>query len=203
MKVNQFMKANDLIDMWKDQTVVCIASGPSLCLEDCELVKESGFKTLVTNNTYQLCDWADGLFAFDLRWWMKYKDEVKESKFSGMKLTYSYNARALDLISLDGSEWFEHFGNSGSSIISLAINAGAKRVVLLGYDCMKEDGKSHWHGEHPEGFGNCKSIGIWPKQFEMVKSFAKNRDVEIINCSRKTALGCFQRMELEDALQKN
>lgn len=198
------MKPNKFINLWKNEIVVCIASGPSLKKEDCDLIAKSQLKTIVVNTSYQLCLWADVLFAFDLKWWLYYDRLVSKSGFKGEKVTHSFNAQAtMDITSLDKCEWFEHFGNSGSAAISLAINTGARRILLLGYDCSLTADKPHWHGKHPEGFNNCKSINYWPKQFKNVSDFAKRKDVEIINCSRETTLTCFDRMDLLDALQKD
>lgn len=187
--------------MWKGQTVVCIASGPSLTKSDCDLIKKIGLKTIVVNTSYQLCPWADVLFAFDLKWWLYYDKLVDESGFKGEKVTYSFNARSMDITSLDGCEWFQPFGNSGTSAISLAVNMGARRILLLGYDCSLTQDKPHWHGKHPEGFNNCRSIVHWPKQFKNTSSFANSQGAEVINCSRTTSLTCFKRMDLLDALQ--
>jgi len=93
---------------------------------------------------------------------------------------------------------FRAFGNSGAGAIALAAKAGARRVLLLGYDCQKTGGKAHWHGDHPEGLGNAGSIHKWPAQFAQLK--ASMAGVEIINCSRATALTCFPRQPLEAAL---
>lgn len=197
------MKADEFKGIWQGQTVVCIASGPSLTKQDCEIVKSSGLKTIVTNNTYELCSWADGLFAFDLKWWLRYKDDVQKSGFKGEKFSCSFNSKYLDIVSFDGIEWFTKFGNSGACAISAAIGFGAKKILILGYDCKKKDGVSHWHGEHPDGFSNCNSITRWPRIFEDVAKFARHNAVEVINCSRETALTCFEREALESAIQKN
>lgn len=94
---------------------------------------------------------------------------------------------------------FKAYGNSGAACIAMAAQAGAKRIIMLGYDCQKTGGKAHWHGDHPRQLGNANSINRWiPKFQELAKD---HRHVEIINCSRATALECFPRMELEDALK--
>ena len=80
----------------------------------------------------------------------------------------------------------------------MAVKAGASRVILLGYDCQKTGGQVHWHGDHPEGLGNAGSMPKWAKQFEALA--ASVNGVEVINCSRDTALRAFPRMSLEDAL---
>ena len=90
------------------------------------------------------------------------------------------------------------FGNSGAGAIALAAKAGASRVILLGYDCEKSGGKVHWHGDHPAGLGNAGSMPKWPEQFKRLA--ASLSGVEVINCSRATALTAFPRGKLESVL---
>lgn len=97
-----------------------------------------------------------------------------------------------------------HFGNnSGYQALNLAVLLGAKRILLTGYDmqCGK-DGKKHWHGDHPVGFNN-PSVGTlktWCRNFETTLPDLKEAGVEVINCSRETALTCFPRQLLEETL---
>ena len=93
---------------------------------------------------------------------------------------------------------FKAFGNSGAGAIAMAAKAGATRVILLGYDCQRTGGKAHWHGDHPPMLGNAGSMPKWPDQFKRLA--ASIEGVEVINCSRETALRAFVRMPLEDAL---
>ena len=80
----------------------------------------------------------------------------------------------------------------------MAAQAGAKRVVLLGYDCQHTGGVSHWHGDHPNHFGNARMTASWLDKFaELAEDLAH---IEIINASRDTALTCFPRARLEDLL---
>lgn len=189
----------DWHDRWQGRTVICLASGPSLTPEDCETVRQTGHPVIVTNTTFRLAPWADVLFGFDGKWWREYRAEV-EATFGGEKLTFSSAGPSLGVRTLHREAWFTHFHNSGASAISLAVVAGASRVLLLGYDCQKTGGKAHWHGDHPRSLGNAKSISNWPTQFRGVARYAKSKGVEVLNCSRSTALTCFPRASLEDAL---
>lgn len=90
------------------------------------------------------------------------------------------------------------YANSGAGAISAAVHAGAKRVILLGYDCQKTGGKSHWHGDHPKHLGNAGRIDSWHDAFLKLKNDFK--DVEIVNATRETALECFNKIDLEVAL---
>lgn len=174
----------------------CLASGPSLTLEDAEKVKAwrgEGRMVIVANTTFRAAPWADAMFAMDRMWWTKYHPEwqqFKGKRYSTQKLPEEWGIEQL--------RKFEPFGNSGAGCISLAIHLGAKKVYMLGYDCKKGP-KSHWHGEHPRGLGNAGSITRWPMHFDRLKgAFPK---VQIINCTRDTVLKTFPQMRLEDALR--
>jgi len=184
---------------WDSRTVVCIASGPSLTDEDCELAKASGHPVVVTNTTFQLCPWADALFAFDLKWWRRYHKQV-ERGFNGRRFTASLVAGNYGADVLLGVPWFRGFRNSGASAVSLAISGGARRVVMLGYDAGFDGGKTHWHGDHPADLDNASSIEDWARQFEMLAKYAQRCGVEVLNASRRTRLTCFKRVNLEDVL---
>lgn len=192
----------DWVGRWPGATVVCIASGPSLTPEDCELVRESGLPTIVTNTTFRMCPWADVLFAFDRKWWAHYLPEVRQT-FKGRLIGWSPGLQAFGIPSLhDEKAWFTHFHNSGACSASLAIAAGASRVILLGCDCQKTGGKVHWHADHPAPMGNARSIGNWPTQWKNLARYAAARHVPVENASRATALTVFPRVDLADALAR-
>lgn len=185
---------------WSGRTVVCLASGPSLTPEDVATVRATGWPVVVTNTTFRLAPWADALFAFDASWWRQHDQEVARA-FRGRKFTASQNARHFGAESLYGSTWFQHAGNSGASAIALAVAARAARVILLGFDCCPGPaGEKHWHGDHPQGMSNCSSMSKWPGQFDLIAKRARKARVPVLNCSRRTALRCFDLMTLEDAL---
>lgn len=134
--------------------------------------------------------------AFDGAWWRQYKAEVDEV-FKGERLTCSSVGKSFGVPTLHQQPWFQVTGNSGTAAIQLAVVGGASKVVMLGYDCQRTGGKTHWHGDHPKTLGNARSIANWPQQF---KSLARRCGGKVVNCSRVTALDCFPRMELSEAL---
>jgi len=172
--------------------VVAIASGPSLTLQDCELVRKSGHPTVVTNTTFRLCPWADVLYGFDSRWWKEYEEELKT--FNGEKLAASSIAANY------GAHWKPvGYRNSGVCAIALAMVRGASKVVMLGYDVGFWDGRKHWHEDYAD-LPNATTIEEWPAQFAHLAKQARLRGVEIVNASRRTALGCFPLVPLDQAL---
>jgi hypothetical protein len=184
---------------WSGRTVVCIASGPSLTAEDCEKVRESGHPTIVTNTTFRIAPWAHVLFGMDMKWWQAHHKEVS-AVFTGRKLSTSHATRAYGAESLYQVPWFTRSLNSGEGAILLAMASGSKRIVLLGFDCQKTGGKTHWHGDHAKGLGNAGSMVKWPKHFAHLSKQARQQGIVILNATRETALTCFERVDLESAL---
>ena len=87
-------------------------------------------------------------------------------------------------------------GNSGYQAINLALHLGATRIVLLGYDMHCHSGKSHWFGDHPEGFVSNIKFERFIAAYRSIKP--EQYGIEILNCSRETALDAFPRHNLED-----
>jgi hypothetical protein len=185
---------------WSGRTVVCIASGPSLTAQDCDLVRASGHPVVVTNTTFRLCPWADVLFAFDGKWWKLYQQEV-EATFPGRKISASKGAARYGAESALDDQWFAIYRNSGACAISLAVAAGAARVVMLGYDAgFSKDGRRHWHADHPEPLENATTLPAWGQQFAILARRSRQAGAQVRNASRHTTLQMFKRVALEDVL---
>lgn len=184
---------------------VCIASGPSLTAADVELVKQwrraqdVSRCVIVVNTSFRLAPWADYLFAMDDRWWRVYGEEARRD-FRGKRYSFSRGTYAAEHAeTMLGKSGYQTFGNSGAGAVMLARYLGASRVVLLGYDAERRKGApAHWHPDHPIGLNNASSSHAWPGQFKRVARQMKG--IRIINASRQTALTCFARATLEDAL---
>lgn len=194
------MNLDKLRGRWRGRTVVCIASGPSLTAEDCELVRESGHPTIVVNTTFRRAPWADILFAMDAYWWDTYIADV-EREFNGERWGYVRTPATYGVIATKGALYPTGWGNSGSYAISLAVVAAPLKIILIGYDCkFGPNGEKHWHEDYPEKMGNARSIKRWPYQFELVSKYAKGHGIRAVNCSRSTALTCFERGEFIEEL---
>ncbi len=134
----------------------------------------------------------------DAKWWDAYVKEARATVTSEFVSTSSQVTKHGIKKLLERGFVFENFGNSGAGAVSLAKYMGAKRVILVGYDCQKTYDKVHWFGNHPAGLGNAGSIDKWPAQFDKLSKHCS--DIEVINCSRKTSLTCFERGELDELL---
>ena len=179
---------------------VCLASGPSLTDADVQAVRawraaRPGRLVVVANTTFRAAPWADALFAMDAKWWGVYRDEVMAT-FTGQ--CYS-TAAVLGVKKLRPAQFLGH-RNSGAGAVSLAVHLGARRVLLLGYDCQyAPDGRRHWHGSHPAPLGDAVSIKRWADKFAELAGAVRHK-ARVINCSRATALECFDRGELHAEL---
>jgi len=176
--------------------IFCIASGPSLTKTDCGIVSHSGSKILAVNNSWQMFERCDYIYAGDVKWW---KAHFHDIDIPGEKWTSSKGA-ALDY----GLNLHRSNGpfNSGMRAILFAIEQGFKTIGLLGYDCSVKHGK-HWHPDHKikNAFPpDNQKISKWKLQFLKAERQASRLGVKIYNCSRHTELGCFPVANLEDVI---
>jgi hypothetical protein len=182
-----------------------VASGPSLTAEDVATLE--GQRVLVINDNYRLAPWADALYAADPIWWEWHADRPELKAFKGRKITQDEEAanrygleyiRSVDADGLSRDPAYVHKGsNSGIQAINLAAH-WTRRIVLLGFDMQATGGKAHWFGDHPNGFRSNYHKWLW--RYQLVADDAERMGLEIINCSRATALRCFERKALEDVL---
>lgn len=128
----------------------------------------------------------------DRPWWRMHYTTARQL-FTGRLITVCDWGQATERVRGD-------FGrNSGAGALLLAAHWGAKRIIMLGYDCeYAPDGKRHWHGDHPKGLGNCVSIGQFPAQFAQIAPRLDH--LQIINASRHSVLTLWPRKPLEKAL---
>jgi len=197
------------------RTFVCIASGPSLTAADCKAT-EGAAEVIAVNDSWRLAPHADHLYACDARWWQTHGEQVVR-EFRGKRWTHQ-NLDCADKEQTDAAAKFGielvvgkagnglgdpvmHFGdNSGYQAINLAYLWGANRIILLGYDMQRTGGKSHFFGDHPPGLNVGSDYSDWCRKFDKLADDLKAKGVEVINCSRDTALQCFPRMPLADVL---
>lgn len=146
------------------------------------------------------------LYGADSNWWRR-NDFVPD--FDGFKVTcqepIGHGVYWIQYRSEQGLETDPSFlatgGNSGYQAINLAVHFGATRIVLLGYDMQRTGGKTHWHGDHPAGMNNPVDgqFETWRLNYKTLVEPLRDLGVEVVNCSRETALDMFPRMPLSEA----
>lgn len=193
--------AAELAGRWRGQTVVCLASGPSLTPDDVETVRMSGHVAIAVNCTFRAAPWAAVLYAMDRGFWQHYLPEI-ERTFSGARVGLGLMPARYRLAAMKGASGFRPYNNSGAGAISLAQYGGASRVVMLGYDLQHTGGRAHHHADHPRPLGNARqtSVDRWVLRFGELRTRLDAAGVEYVNCSRATALD-WPRMTIEEALR--
>jgi len=176
---------------WQGQTVACIASGPSLTAEDCGLIGENNIKTIAVNRSWELAPFADIIYGGDNAFWANYGNKI-----DAPAERWTCSRTAADRFKIRFHDRYGAF-NSGLRAIELAIEFGAAKIILLGYDCTTKYG-THWHGDHDQTSNpNANKCDMWRKQF---LHLSKRTRTTIVNCSRVTTLDCFIKKPLEEVL---
>lgn len=191
------MKAK-VVGAWPRSIVVIAASGPSLCQEDLDLVRDHA-RVIVINTSFRLAPWADALYAMDTSWHRFHHKEL--ATFRGERYGLNASCIALGATPVSHVTGFRSYSHSGAGAISLALVLGARRILLLGYDGQRgPEGQAHWHGDHPKGLSNAASMSRWNANLKLVAEDARRRAVPVINCSRATVYDAFPTGQLEEEL---
>ncbi len=191
---------------WPGGTVVCLATGPSLTQADVNYVQGKVDGVIAVSNAFALAPWADCLYSCDSKWW-RWNWEHGAKQFAGLKYALDTGASrfpGVQVLRNTGDSGLElkphglHTGkNSGFQAINLAVHFGAARIVLLGYDLQSgADGRKHVHGDHPDR--SAPPYALCLRHFSTLVEPLRTAGIEIVNCTRRTALACFPQRLLED-----
>jgi hypothetical protein len=161
------------------------------------------------NTSFRLAPWADVLWSYHTRD-LQQVSGVDPRKFGGRIFSAEPASAPWPIIAKTGAEGLEleptgvrHGNNSGYSAINVAVHLGARRIVLLGYDCCAaEDGKVNFARPADYAGRRAYSFELWRKRFATLVVPLRAAGVEVLNASRRTALECFPRVVLEEALRQ-
>lgn len=183
---------------WSNETAVVLASGPSLIAEDCELVQHADVAVIAVNATFRMAPWADVVYMGDLMAVRTYREEVLRESLCQ---PWTCDQVAKQQYGWNLAPGLMRCGNSGGQAIHLAAKFGARKIVLLGFDMqLGPDGQRHHHAEHPKPCVQRSLFVEWGLKMGVLAKELKLAGVEVVNCSRTTALTCFRIQTLEDAL---
>jgi hypothetical protein len=153
-----------------------------------------------------MAPWADVVYSADFDWWDRMRGLPD---FMGERWTVSDEAAARwKLKHIPGTssiEWgkdaslIAYGGNSGFQALNLAVVQGATKVLLLGYDYgFNPSQKKHWFdGTQHHRDSRRSDYADWIKRIDAA---AKLIPVPVINCTRTTAIRCFPRMPIDEAI---
>lgn len=196
--------------LWSNGVVVCLGGGPSLMREDVDLCRGRAH-VIAVNDAYRLAPWADVLYAADARWWrhheaawafqgLKYSIHGCDTQYPDdvdIRILRNTGNRGLELDATGVRTGM----NSGYQAMNLAVHLGATRILLLGYDMQARDRRhSHWFGAHPQGLNYDSPYQTFRECFDTILEPLQAIGVEVVNCSRETALTCFPLATIDQAL---
>jgi hypothetical protein len=218
LKTRQELGLQTISQKWKGQPAIVAATGPSLTIEVAEACR--GFNAIVVNDAYRLMPWADMLYACDELWWRTHKGcpEFHGEKWSshGAIGTSKNNDKTraaqqfgLNLIeghcdigfSLD-PEIIHYGSNSGFQAVNIAIHTGADPIILVGFNMQPVKNKRHFFGDHPAGLRNAGDYRSFATHFERAAKRLP-KDITILNATPHSALTCFPKVDLHDALESH
>jgi len=202
---------------WREATAVLIGGGPSLTPQQVELVSaRRALRVIAVNDAYRLAPFADICYFADSEWWGWHKDRPDFQAFVGQKCSISdsggnikdpavhilrnANGRGHSFgLSLDPKQIVTG-SNSGYQALNIAVLAGAKTILLLGFDAREPTGKTHWFGDHPKR-EPIAAYAEYRKAFSAGERAILAAGVKVVNCSPGSAIDSFPKMDLEDALR--
>jgi hypothetical protein len=191
---------------------VVAAPGPSLTPNVAERCR--GHHAIAVQDAWRLLPWADLLYGCESIWWQAhngcrgFRGERWSSHDTGsnykLDTAHAFGlrlVRGLVAVGFSADPSAIHYGgNSGFQAINLALLFGAARIVLVGFDMRAVDGKRHFFGDHPPALH--KSGGDYRRfipDFERA-AVTLPAGVEILNATPGSALTCFPKVPLDDAL---
>lgn len=159
----------------------------------------------------RLCPWADVVYGCDGPWWQKSSGlpEFKGTKLAhdtGVCATYrnvhKIEVRDHDLMLFDDPGVIGSGGNSGFQAINIAAQFGATRILLIGFDMHGANGV-HWYGNN--GWKNAgnpldRNYVHWRQALTEQSRVLAGMGINIVNVSAESALTCFRKANVEQAL---
>ena len=167
---------------------------------------------VAVNDAYRVIPAADVLYACDAKWWTVHKgaplfrgEKWVQDKRGGLDAARAFGLRCVtsqpgSTPSTDPAVITQGM-NSGFQAIEIAALMGARRIILVGYDMGPDpSGRRHFFGDHPEELLQTSPYAMFIKAFNEAAPHWRDRGLEIVNASERTALTCFPRIGLEEAL---
>ncbi len=160
-------------------------------------------------DAYRLCPDADYLYHCDRDWWNIHLKQIG-AECEGALYTQHHKpgdkewAKSLGITAIEGRDVEGlghdalHFNqNSGAQAVNLAYLMGATRIILLGFDMQNTGDKAHFFGDHPPQL-STGNYAVFVERFTQLARDLSGAGVEVINCTRVTALYQFRRATLEE-----
>ena len=167
------------------------------------------------NVAYLIGDWIDMVFFGDASFFLPHQQRL--ALFPGMKVSCHAGVEKYKWVRYVGKDpnktkgisnnlnMVSWNGNSGAAAISVAAHAGAKRIMLLGFDMSLDNNRQHWHDIYHRG--NKPDLKKMPfnrhlRGFSDIAKDARRLGIEIVNVSPNSAINEFRKVSLKDFMNE-
>lgn len=187
-------------------TAFILGSGPSMRPADANQVRDLGV-VYTLGLTAAMAPWADYAVSVDPAFWVAYAeklDSFPKSKLCGAVSRHGLNAvaqktmlRAIELGVQPVCGWTTNMDSACLAMLH-AVATGVDQIILLGVDYST----GHWHKPHVAPLSNfsAPSRAIFQQAHESMAALCIRKGVLVLNASRDTALTCYHRAPLAQAL---
>jgi len=124
---------------WQGATVAVLGAGPDMTAELAETAR--GYKTIAVNRAIKFAPWADMFVALDPH--HPFWEEADRLEFKGLRvcgvecdIDALYAGMFYERVNLGEGHTIE-IRNNALAAIRIAALLGAKKIVLLGFDCSR------------------------------------------------------------------
>ena len=200
---------------WSGHIAAIVASGPSAKKANLEVLSQKALvRVLAIKESHRLCR-PDVIYGCDRAWWHANRGMPD---FRGLRVAYDPllreqypNIRLIgislheDRFIMDRPGIVGSGGNSGFQAINLAIQFGARQIVLIGFDMHDKSGP-HWYGRNEwDGANNPgeNNFHRWRAGFAKAAAEISNIGIDVANATRYSELKAFRFVpSVEVALQE-
>jgi hypothetical protein len=199
---------------WSGECAAIVASGPSANAAQVGLLK-GRLSVIAIKKSVELCPWADVVYGCDAAWWRSVRGLPE---FKGLKLAWDAHVcgefpnihrvwidepkESGDVIVTDQIGHVGAGGTSGFQALNLAVQFGAKRILLIGFDMTDRPGV-HWYGRNNWPGGNNPgelNFRRWIKAFANAVPTLASLGVEVVNGSPVSQLRTWPKASVEETL---
>lgn len=197
---------------WGGQTAIVIGTGPSA--EDCPLdAAEGRARAFAVKSAWRLAPWADAVYGLDRGWWIATRgaEGFVGRKFSPSPIVANLY-RDVRLVRLRpfakilvgetgtvGCGLRSGGGHSGFQALNLAVQFGAHRILLVGFDMTLANG-AHWSRYDETARPDVRRCAAWREALDDCADQFRELGVEVVNCAPRSALTAYPKVPLAEAL---
>lgn len=183
-------------------------------------------RVIAINDQYLVAPWADACYFADARWWKRHEAGFERrwdwARFSAKEVAAARAAFRGQWISITNGDEIKRDdvyvlknaggdglsldpggictgSNSGYQAINVAVLAGAKRVLLVGYDMQYAGERTHSH----DGHEHRQHVSVYHEfavRFGTMAPALEQLGVAVLNCTPRSRITAFPHADLVEAL---